>query len=61
MFATVDKSCIGCGSCAEVCSKVFRMTDDDLAEAYTNPVPLDLETSASEAAKLCPVGAIIIE
>lgn len=61
MYATVDKSCIGCESCVEVCSKVFRMTVDGLAEAYTNPVPIDLEASALEAANLCPAGAIIIE
>lgn len=61
MFATVDRSCIGCGSCASVCPEVFRMNDEGLAEAYSNPVPQESEEKVQEAADLCPVEAILLE
>jgi ferredoxin len=61
MFATVDRSCIGCGSCVEVCPEVFKMNDEGLAEAHSNPVPSEIEVNAQEAADICPVEAIILE
>lgn len=62
MFATVNPSdCIGCGSCEAVCPEVFRMNDQGIAEAYTNPVPSEAEQSAKEAAQMCPGEAIILE
>lgn len=62
MFAEVKKDeCIGCGACPEVCPEVFKMDDDDLAIAYTNPVPSELIESAKEAAEGCPTEAIHIE
>ena len=61
MIAEVDKdACIGCGSCPEFCPEVFKMEDDGLAVAYTNPVPQDVESSAQEAADGCPTDAIHI-
>lgn len=33
----VNDSCIGCTLCASTCPAVFRMTDDNVAEAYTDP------------------------
>lgn len=59
MIAAVDKdACIGCGACPEFCPEVFKMEDDGLAVAYTNPVPSNLEASAKEAADGCPTDAI---
>ena len=62
MFAEVDKdACIGCGSCPEFCPEVFKMEDDGLAVAYTNPVPSEFEASAKEAEEGCPTDAIKVE
>lgn len=61
MFAVVDRSCIGCGSCEAICPEVFRMNDEGLAEAYTNPVPAELEEKAKEAADICPVSVISLD
>ncbi|MGE4274366.1 MAG: ferredoxin [Desulfitobacterium sp.] len=61
MYAVVESSCIGCGSCEAVCPEVFRMNDDGLAEPYKNPVPAELEEKAQEAADICPVSAIILD
>lgn len=61
MIAAVEKdTCIGCGACPEFCPEVFKMEDDGLAVAYTNPVPSELETSAKDAAEGCPTDAIHI-
>ncbi len=62
MNASVDQDgCIGCGLCPDICPEVFRMNDDGLAEAYTNPVPEDVVESAQEAAESCPVDVITVE
>lgn len=61
MFATVTSDCFGCGACEAICPQVFRMNSYEIAEAYINPVPQAAEASTKEAAKSCPVAAIIIE
>ena len=62
MNAEVDKdTCIGCGACPGTCPEVFKMDDDGLASAYTNPVPSGLEDSAKEAEEGCPVDAITVQ
>lgn len=62
MIAEVDKdTCIGCGACPEFCPEVFRMEDDGLAAAYTNPVPSEVEDAAKEAEEGCPVDAISVK
>lgn len=61
MFATINSDCIRCAACAEICPQVFRMNSYGIAEAYINPVPQDEEKSAKQAAKSCPVAAIILE
>ena len=62
MIATVDKSkCIGCGACEGTCPQVFRLGEDGLSEAYTNPIPTESEDTAQEAADGCPAEAITIE
>lgn len=52
--------CIGCGLCAEICPEVFRMNEDNLAEAYQEVTPMN-EAAAREAMDSCPVTAISIE
>lgn len=62
MKAWVDKDgCISCGLCPTICPDVFRMGDDEKAEAYVEPVPPDAEDAAREAADSCPVSVIHIE
>ncbi|MDF2540168.1 MAG: hypothetical protein K0S76_3189 [Herbinix sp.] len=62
MKAIIDRDgCIGCGLCTDLCPEVFRMTDDGYAEVYTDPVPADVENTASEAADNCPVSVISVE
>ncbi len=61
MKATVDQDlCIGCGLCAEICPSVFRMNDDNLAEAHGEVTP-DNQAQAEEARDSCPVEAITID
>ncbi|KJR49037.1 Ferredoxin [Desulfosporosinus sp. I2] len=61
MYAIVNSDCIGCGACEEICPQVFRMNSYEIAEAYLNPIPQASEESTREAAKNCPVAAIILE
>ena len=51
--------CIGCGTCAAICSNVFRMNDENKAEAY-NPAG-DTEENIQQAISSCPVQAIAWE
>jgi ferredoxin len=62
MKAIVDKEgCISCGLCVEVCPEVFRIGDDSLAEAYTDPIPEEALESAVEAQENCPVSVITVK
>lgn len=61
MHAEIDREgCIGCGICADTCPEVFRMDDDNKAEAYAAITPDTMDT-ANEAAESCPVSVITIE
>lgn len=59
--ANVNESCIGCGACVGVASKVFDLNDDGLATTIVDGDLGDLEESAKEAAECCPVSAITVE
>ena len=58
MKAVVDQEmCIGCGLCGEMCDAVFRMNEQDKAEAFreTDAENLDEVQSVIDG---CPVSAI---
>lgn len=53
----IDKEkCIGCGLCASIAEKSFRLSDDGKAQVI-EPVG-DEETKIQEAIDSCPVQAI---
>jgi ferredoxin len=61
MKVRVDKeTCVGDETCVEECPEVFEM-QGDVAVAKMENVSKDLEEKVKEAAKSCPVEAIIIE
>jgi ferredoxin len=64
MKVVIDKdSCVGCGSCEEICPAVFGVVDD-IAENRLGEAADILEeyvVACREAADACPVDAITIE
>lgn len=61
MKVEIDRAgCIGCGACASVCPKVFRMADDGLSEVYAQPKDKETEKLAKAARDDCPVSVIDI-
>ena len=53
---TVDQElCIGCGACANLCSKVFALQDDGKSQVIDDTgAGCDVDIAANS----CPVGAI---
>jgi len=61
MRVRVDEEvCVGDETCVEVCPEVFEMKGD-VAVAKMEEVPEEFEGGCKEAAKSCPVEAILIE
>lgn len=61
MRPVVDRDkCIGCALCAETCSEVFRLDEDDLASVIVESPGHDQYDCIREAAEVCPVEAISI-
>ena len=54
----VNDGCIGCGLCEGKFPEVFSMTDEGVAKAIEEEVPVESESAAAEAKDGCPVGAI---
>lgn len=52
-----DDVCIGCGLCVEIEPSVFRMKDDEKAEAYASGTD-ETDENVEEAIDSCPVDAI---
>jgi len=53
----VDKQkCIGCGTCAAICGKVFKLNEEELKAEVINPEADD--ACVEEAMNSCPVDAI---
>ncbi len=60
MTAKILPGCIGCGLCTELCSEVFRLSDEGTAEVYNQPDDT-LKADAENAAESCPVSVIELE
>lgn len=62
MKAFVDKDvCIGCGLCEGICPKIFKMDDENKANASEDEILEILIKTVKNAEDVCPVGAIIVE
>lgn len=55
----IEDSCVGCGSCVEICPEVFEL-DGELA-VVKRDADLSLDGKIIEAAEACPVDAIDYE
>jgi ferredoxin len=55
----VDDTCVGCGSCVEICPEVFEL-EGELA-IIKKGADLSLDKKIIEAAEACPVEAIRFE
>lgn len=56
---TVDASvCVGCGLCEQLCSEVFKVGSDGVAEVKSSECS---QHNLSEIAEQCPVSAIKVE
>lgn len=51
--------CIGCGACQAICSEVYEIGDDGLAEVILEQIPENLEEDAIDALENCPTSAIV--
>jgi ferredoxin len=56
---SIGDSCVGCGSCVEICPEVFEL-DGEVA-VVKRDADLSLNKKIIEAAEACPVEAIIYE
>ena len=56
----VDKNaCVGCGACASLCPKIFRLGEDGKSEVFgVEGGAGDGEECAQRAIDVCPVQAI---
>ena len=57
MIKVDQEACIGCGACATLADKIFKMNDAGKAEAISQ----ENTTEAGEAKDSCPVSAITID
>lgn len=55
----IEDSCIGCGSCVEICPEVFELADE--VAIVKNNADLSQDSKIIEAAEACPVEAIVYE
>lgn len=55
----IEDSCIGCGSCVEICPEVFELNGE--VAVVKKGANLSLDKKIIEAAEACPVEAIVYE
>jgi ferredoxin len=57
--AVVDASlCEAHGQCAPEAPDVFELDDEGYSTVAVSPIPAELRTSAEQAVRACPVGAL---
>lgn len=63
MKVSIDQDlCIGCEACPSLCPDLFAMYPNcNFAYALIEEVPEELKDCAQEAARTCPVNAILVE
>lgn len=62
MKVHIDREkCIGCGLCAGICTDVFKMNSEGIAEVKNDADFKKNEKGIREAAESCPVEAIEVE
>lgn len=62
MKVKINKNaCIGCGSCAAICPKVFEIDDEGIAKVTVEKIEENQLNDATEASENCPTSAIEIE
>lgn len=62
MKVHVDEDlCIGCGICEGVAPEVFSLENEPVAQVIMDPVELEFQEAARQAAEDCPEDAIDVE
>lgn len=62
MKVTVDyDKCVSSGSCVAVAPEVFELRDDGFLYVIQDEPGEELRGAVTEAAELCPTGAITVE
>ncbi len=62
MIAIVNKEkCIGCGACEQICSEIFTLNAEGLAEVSVKEIDDKIQKNVIEARESCPVDAITTE
>jgi len=57
--AVVDTSvCAAHGQCVPEAPEVFELDDEGYSTVVVSPIPAELRTSAEQAIRACPVGAL---
>ena len=56
-----EKTCIGCGACASICSEVFEMKEKNGEYKAVAKQKETRSSCAKEAADACPVQAITLK
>jgi ferredoxin len=55
----IEDTCVGCGSCVEICPEVFELIDE--MATIKKDADLSLDMKIIESAEACPVEAIHYE
>lgn len=62
MIPVIDQeTCIGCGSCAEICPAVFQLNEEIEKAEVIDEYGCDIAGCCEAAAENCPVTAITLE